>query len=126
MTTKTIRFDITMTPTEVPVIGAWTNAFALHKDLSGDLTGTSEGLFLNSGQTEGSRSYIVIEKFVGTTADGESASVIVEHGGLENDENACFGRIVPGTGTGAWEGIAGGIKFDGDDDGEFMVLTVNE
>lgn len=123
--TRTIRFKINMTPTELPGIGAWSNGFTLSKELSGDLKGTSEGLFINAGQAEGMRSYIVIEKFAGTTADGDEAGVIVEHGGIENDESASFGRIVPGTGTGAWAGITGTIHFDSDDDGEMMVLTIN-
>lgn len=123
--TRKIRFQITMTPTDLPAIGAWANGFALTKELTGDLNGSSEGLFINAGQVEGSRSYIVVEKLSGTTAEGGEASVIVEHGGVENDDAAWFGRIVPGTGTGDWEGMTGTITFDGDDEGEFMLLSFN-
>lgn len=122
--TKIIRFQISMLPTELPGIGDWSNGFTLTKELTGDFIGESEGLFINAGQTEGMRSYIVIEKLVGQTFDGEPAGVILEHGGIENDEPACFGRIVPGTGIGAWEGITGSIHFESDEDGEMMVLTI--
>lgn len=122
--TKTIRFHISMSPTELPGIGEWANGFTLTKELSGDLKGMSEGLFINAGQAEGMRSYIVVEKLTGTTPDGAEAGVVLEHGGIENDESAWFGRIVPGTGLGAWEGITGTIRFDSDDQGEMMVLSI--
>lgn len=123
--TKTLRFQISMSPTQLPGIGEWSNGFTLTKDITGDLIGTSEGLFINAGQAEGMRSYIVIEKLSGQTGDGKPAGVILEHGGVENDDSAWFGRIVPGTGSGAWQGITGSIRFESDADGEMMVLTVN-
>lgn len=87
--------------------------------------GTSEGLFINAGQAEGMRSYVVVEKLTGKTPEGEDAGLILEHGGVENHDDAYFGRIVPGTGTGAWEAITGTIDFDSDDDGEMMVLKIS-
>lgn len=121
---KILRFEIAMSPTELPGIGEWSNGLTLTKTITGDLIGSSEGLFINAGQAEGMRSYIVIEKLTGQTPDGEEAGVILEHGGVENDDSAWFGRIVPGTGIGAWEDMTGTIRFASDDDGEMMVLTV--
>lgn len=123
--TKILRFQILMSPTKLPGIGEWSNGFTLTKDITGDLIGSSEGLFINAGQAEGMRSYIVIEKLTGQTGDGKPAGVILEHGGIENDESAWFGRIVPGTGSGAWKDLTGTIRFESDDEGEMMVLTVN-
>lgn len=123
--TITIRFEISMTPTELPGISDWSNGFTLEKNLSGDFIGTSEGLFINSGQAEGMRSYMVTEKLSGQTADGEPSELILEHGGIENDESAWFGRIVPGTGTGAFANATGTINFGNDDEGEMMVLRLN-
>lgn len=123
--TKIIRFQISMAPTDLPGISAWSNGFTLTKQLTGDILGTSEGLFINAGQTEGMRSYIVVEKLTGQTPDGEPAGVVLEHGGIENDDSAWFGRIVPGTGIGAWDGITGSVHFDNDDEGEMMVLTIS-
>ncbi len=123
--TFTIRFEISMTPTELPGISDWSNGFTLEKNLSGDFIGTSEGLFINSGQAEGMRSYMVTEKLSGQTAGGEPSELILEHGGIENDESAWFGRIVPGTGTGAFADATGTIIFDADDQGEMMVLKLN-
>lgn len=114
-----------MSPTELPGIGEWSNGLTLSKTITGDLIGSSEGLFINAGQAEGMRSYIVIEKLSGKTPDGEDAGVILEHGGIENDDSAWLGRIVPGTGVGAWEGLTGSIRFASDDDGEMMVLTLS-
>lgn len=121
---KILRFEIAMSPAELPGIGEWSNGLTLSKTITGDLIGSSEGLFINAGQAEGMRSYIVIEKLTGQTPDGEEAGVILEHGGVENDDSAWFGRIVPGTGIGAWEDMTGTIRFASDDDGEMMVLTV--
>lgn len=122
---KILRFEIAMSPTELPGIGEWSNGLTLTKTITGDLVGSSDGLFINAGQAEGMRSYIVIEKLIGQTPDGKDAGVILEHGGIENDDSAWFGRIVPGTGIGAWEGMAGTVRFARDDDGEMMVLTVS-
>lgn len=118
-----IHFTLKMTPTELPGVREWANGFTLTKELTGDLVGTSEGLFINGGTAEGMRSYIVVEKLSGTTAQGEEAGVVLEHGGVENDADAWFGRIVPGTGTGAWEGLTGRVRYDSDEAGELMVLT---
>lgn len=122
---KVLRFEIAMSPTELPGIAEWSNGFTLTKTITGDLNGSSDGLFINAGQTEGMRSYIVVEKLVGQTPDGKEAGVILEHGGIENNDSAWFGRIVPGTGIGAWEGMTGTVRFAGDDDGEMMVLTLS-
>lgn len=122
---KILRFKIEMSPTELPGIGEWSNGFTLTKVITGDLVGSSEGLFINAGQAEGMRSYVVIEKLTGQTPDGEEAGVVLEHGGIENDDSAWFGRIVPGTSIGAWEGMTGTIRFESDDDGEMMVLSVS-
>ena len=122
---KILRFEISMSPTELPGISDWSNGFTLTKELTGDLIGMSEGLFINAGQAEGMRSYIVVEKLSGQTPEGEEAGVILEHGGIEDDDSAWFGRIVPGTGIGAWEGITGVLRFQSDDDGEMMLLTLN-
>lgn len=122
---KILRFEIAMSPTDLPGIGEWSNGFTLTKTITGDLVGSSDGLFINAGQAEGMRSYIVVEKLHGQTPDGEEAGVILEHGGVENDDSAWFGRIVPGTGIGAWEGMIGTIRFARDDDGEMMVLTLS-
>lgn len=122
---KRLRFEIAMAPTELPDIGKWSQGFTLTKTITGDLIGSSEGLFINAGQAEGMRSYIVVEKLSGKTPDEEEAGVILEHGGIENDDSAWFGRIVPGTGIGAWEGMTGTVRFERDDEGEMMVLSLN-
>jgi len=123
MATAIIRFTIDgWDEIDTDPLSAFASTIRMRKQLSGDLTGESIGLFINAGQQEGSRSYMVCERFTGTAKDGTESSLVVEHGALEDDDSATFGRIVPGSGTGIFTNARGTIAFDGDDEGEFMRL----
>ncbi len=96
----------------------------MKKTVSEGIAGSSEGLFISSGTVEGSRSYVAVERIIGTLADGRSGSFIVHHGGLESLPETWFGHIVPGTGTGDLAGVTGSARIAHDEQGAFFTLVL--
>jgi Protein of unknown function (DUF3224) len=97
--------------------GGWMGAVEMRKEFTSGLIGTSVGLFVSSGETEGQRSYIAAERITATTEDGRSGSVTVHHGGLESSPEAWFGQVVPGSGTDDFADWSGTARIEHDDDG---------
>lgn len=127
-TTATIiaRFEISgWEETDVPgVQGAVAYGAKMKKTFSEGVQGTSEGLFISSGEDEGNRAYIAVERITGTLPNGRSGSFTVHHGGLESDPNTWFGHIVPGTGTDDLAGIIGSARISHDENGAFFTLVL--
>jgi hypothetical protein len=118
-TTITARFQIT-TWNETPlpgVTGEWATGATMTRTFTSGIAGMSEGLFINSGETEGERAYIATEKITGTFGDGRRGSFVVQHGGLEASPETWFGYIVSGSGTGDLAGIAGQAPIRHDESG---------
>ena len=118
------RFEITAwEDTSLPNLSSdIAYAARMQKSFTGDLTGSSEGLFISSGTDEGSRSYVAVERITGTLSDGRSGSFTVHHGGLESSPDTWFGHIVPGTGTDDLAGISGSAKIEHDEQGAFFQI----
>lgn len=127
-TTATIiaRFEISgWEETDVPgVPGTVAYGANMKKTFSEGIQGTSEGLFVSSGEDEGSRSYVAVERITGTFPDGRAGSFTVHHGGLESDPDTWFGHIVPGTGTDDLAGITGSARISHDEKGAFFRLVL--
>lgn len=127
-TTRTIiaRFDITTwEPTTLPgVNGDWATGVAMAKTFTAGIDGTSEGLFVSSGEVEGQRAYMATERITGTLEDGRNGSFVVHHGGLESAPDTWFGYIVPGTGTGDLTGITGQAPIRHDQTGAYFDLEL--
>jgi hypothetical protein len=115
-----IRWDETRIP---GAEGDWAHGAAMGKTFTAGISGTSEGLFITSGEVEGQRAYIATEKITGTLEDGRSGSFVVQHGGLESTPETWFGYIVPGTGTGDFEGITGQAPIHHDETGAYFELA---
>ena len=81
---------------------------SLSKAFEGDLVATGEGSMLTAvTSTEGSAGYVAIERVVGTLR-GRSGSFVLQHSGtMSGDEQSLAITIVPDSGTGELEGIAG-------------------
>jgi hypothetical protein len=84
----------------------WVGLMTFAKTFTSGIVGQSTTLFMAAGAEEGSRSYVATERISGRTDDGSEGSVTVQHGGLESDPGTWFGHIVPGTGTGSFDGAA--------------------
>lgn len=107
------------------VDGGWAGGAVMAKTFTAGVTGSSEGLFISSGEIEGQRSYIATERITGTLENGRRGSFVVQHGGLESDPDTWFGHIVPGTGTGDLEGISGKAPIRHDQQGAYFELALD-
>jgi hypothetical protein len=108
-------------PAELPGLdGDWVGMLWFAKTFTDGITGTARTAFLSSGP-EGTRSYVATERVTGRP-DGASddGSVTIHHGGLESDPTTWFGHIVPGTGTGPFEGWSGSARIVHDEQGPFF------
>lgn len=108
-------FEVKMTGdpvAEAPAIGR----FALDKTYRGSLEATSRGQMLSAGAVEkGSAGYVAIEIVEGTL-DGRSGSFALQHSGTMTRGSARLTiDVVPDSGTGELEGLAGTmtIRVDG-------------
>jgi hypothetical protein len=103
----------------------WVGAVRMGKEFTEGLTGTSVGLFVSSGETEGQRSYLAAERITASTDDGRSGSVTVHHGGLESSPETWFGHVVPGSGTDDFADWSGSARIEHDDRGAFFVFDLD-
>lgn len=108
-------FDVELAPAPTaegadPFFGRMT----LDKQFHGDLAGTGEGLMLAvRTEFEGSAGYVAMEKFTGVL-DGREGSFVLQHSGIldRGAEGHHLVVIVPDSGTGELEGIAGAMTID--------------
>lgn len=103
----------------------WVGLMTFAKTFTAGIIGHATTLFMAAGSEEGSRSYVATERITGHPEGGEEGSVTVQHGGLESDPATWFGHIVPGTGTGGFEGWAGSARIVHDDQGAFFEIDLN-
>jgi uncharacterized protein DUF3224 len=102
----------------------WVGLMTFAKTFTAGIIGHATTLFMSAGSQEGSRSYVATERITGRLAGGREGSVTVQHGGLESDPATWFGHIVPGTGTGGFEGWAGSARIVHDDEGAFFEIDL--
>ena len=102
----------------------WVGLMTFAKTFTAGIIGHATTLFMAAGSGEGSRSYVATERITGHPEGGEDGSVTVQHGGLESDPATWFGHIVPGTGTGGFEGWAGSARIVHDDQGAFFEIDL--
>jgi hypothetical protein len=102
----------------------WVGVMTFAKTFTAGITGHATTVFMTAGTLEGSRSYVATEQITGRTDDGREGSVTVQHGGLESDPGSWFGHIVPGTGTGGFEGWTGSARIVHDDQGAYFDIDL--
>jgi hypothetical protein len=113
-----VTFEITgwdETTYDAPAEGPPLVRASVRKRFSGPLEGTSAAKVLIAGR-EG---YLACERVDGVL-EGRRGTFVIQHGGV--GERA-FGHIVPGSGTGALEGLAGEAVFAHDEDGARLTLS---
>ena len=95
----------------------------VRKTFNGDLHGASTAELLTA-EAPGGRGYVASERFSGSIA-GRTGTVVFQHGGLDDGVSpTAFGAIVPGSGTGELEALAGTITYRHDDAGARVVLDL--
>ncbi len=85
-------------------LGRWTLAKTIH----GDLEGTSEGEMLTAGtDVKGSAGYVAMERVTGTL-EGRRGSFVLQHSGtMSHGALQLSVTVVPDSGSGELQGIAG-------------------
>ena len=95
--------------TEDPLLGR----FGLDKEFAGDLAGPSRGEMLSAmTSVSGSAGYVAIERVKGTL-HGRSGSFVLQHSGtMTRGAQQLTLTVVPDSGTGELEGLAGAMSID--------------
>ena len=110
-------FEITMKPLETynQAADAKVARMSIDKSFAGDLVATSIGEMLSGGSpAEGSAGYVAIERVTGTLG-GRRGSFLLQHSGTMTPESQGVTiTVVPASGTGELEGLAGtmGIRIE--------------
>ncbi|MBK1612438.1 hypothetical protein CKO44_03030 [Rubrivivax gelatinosus] len=106
-------FDVVMTPEP----GEFPASRRLDKRYHGELDARGEGRMLSFvSPVEGSAAYVALERVTGTLA-GRAGSFVLQHSGLMNRGVPTLSIVVvPDSGTGALQGLAGrmGIRIEAD------------
>lgn len=89
---------------------------SIDKSFAGDLVATSRGEMLTGGSpADGSAGYVAIERVTGTL-HGRSGSFLLQHSGTMTPASQQLTiTVVPASGTGELEGIAGSMSIEIDD-----------
>jgi Protein of unknown function (DUF3224) len=97
----------------------------ISRTFSGDLAGESTAELLIA-KSEGGGGYVGHDRISGTL-QGKSGTFVFQHTGLMGPEGVTNnGTIVPGTGTGELEGIAGEGTMLADEEGNHTLTLVYE
>jgi hypothetical protein len=93
--------------------GACVGRMLLDKRFAGDLEATSKGQMLAvRTSTEGSAGYVAMELVTGTLA-GRKGSFVLQHAGtMKRGAQTLSIEVVPDSGTGELEGLAGRMEID--------------
>jgi uncharacterized protein (TIGR03086 family) len=102
----------------------WLGVLTFAKTFTAGITGSATTVFMSAGTQEGSRSYVATERISGSAGAGPEGSVVVQHGGLESDQDTRFGHIVPGTGTGGFAGWSGSARIVHDAQGAYFDIRL--
>ena len=118
-------FEVKMTP-QPPydtTDGVTLGRISVAKTFQGQLEGTSTlEMLTGMSPVKGSGAYVAIERFTGKL-DGRSGSFVMAHNGTMTRGDAQLTvSIVPDTGTGEIEGIAGTLEIDIVDGKHFYTL----
>jgi hypothetical protein len=105
--------------------GAEVSRVHISRTFSGDLQGESTAELLIA-KSEGGGGYVGHDRITGTL-DGKSGSFVFQHTGLMGPEGVTnTGTIVPGSGSGALEGISGEGTMLADEDGNHTLTLEYE
>jgi hypothetical protein len=107
-------FDVKIAPLPADEAIAATSIarYSLDKVYRGELEGASAGEMMGAGNpATGTAGYVAIEQITGTL-HGKNGSFALQHSSSMNNGNFDMNiRVVPGSGTGELEGIAGALTI---------------
>jgi Protein of unknown function (DUF3224) len=111
-------FDVKLAPQPLSDVAAESGLgrMSIDKVFHGDLAGTSKGEMLSAmGQVKGSAGYVALERVTGTL-HGRGGTFVLQHSGtMTRGAPGLVITVVPDSGTGQLEGLAGtlSIHIDG-------------
>ena len=109
-------FDVKLTPQAAEDGDGGLGRMAIDKQFHGDLEGTSKGFMLSSAATvvKGSGGYVAMERVTGALKGRKGTFVLQHSGTMTRGTPQLSVTVVPDSGTGQLEGIAGTltIKID--------------
>lgn len=111
-------FDIDMTPGPPELQGA-VDRFDFRKTFYGDLQAEGAGLMLSCGDPQaGTAGYVAIETVGGSLGDQRGGFALQQIGMMRAGEQTLQYVVVPGSGNGALEGIAGTFHLTVEENGK--------
>lgn len=106
-----------MTPS-APEVGGAVSRMEIGKTFSGGIDGTSSGVFLSCGNPQvGEAGYVAIEVVRGRVGDLEGSFALQQFGMMHAGSQTLSYDVVPGSGSGALEGVTGTLRLNAHDDG---------
>ncbi|PWN06639.1 DUF3224 domain-containing protein [Rhodohalobacter mucosus] len=85
---------------------------SIDKTFEGDLNAVSKGEMLSAMTPEkGSAGYVAIEQVEGTLSGKKGSFVLQHYGIMTNGDQRLILEVVPGSGTGELEGLAGSMAI---------------
>ena len=110
-------FDVESTPGPAELDGAVAR-FELHKSFRGDIEGEGAGVMLSCGNPQaGAAGYVAIETVRGRLGDRRGSFALQQLGMMSSGTQTLHYEVVPGSGTGGLQGIAGTFHLDIEQDG---------
>jgi hypothetical protein len=117
-------FEVTMTPQKDEGADASLGRFMLEKTFRGELEAKGKGQMLTVGtDVQGSAVYVAVEKVTGTLRGRQGGFSLYHQGVMTRGTPSLAVTIVPDSGTGALQGIAGSLGIDILDGRHFYDLT---
>ncbi|MEM8959871.1 MAG: DUF3224 domain-containing protein [Acidobacteriota bacterium] len=118
-------FEVKLSPQPLhdALEGTKLGRMSIDKTFEGDLEGTSKGeMLMAMTEVEGSAGYSAIEVVTGSL-EGRAGSFVLHHKGTMNRGAAEAAiTVVPDSGTGELEGIAGSMQIEIKDGGHFYTF----
>src|SRR4030095_11654917 len=98
----------------------------IRKEFNGEMTGTSVAnaiLYQTPAQSGADRA---LERLRCKIGDREG-TFVVQHSGIRDTDGTgpAYGDVVPGSGTGGFDGVTGSMQIGHDDTGEYFLLDLN-
>jgi Protein of unknown function (DUF3224) len=104
----TFEVKVKPLPADEKVEGLTVGRMSIHKQLKGDLEGTSKGEMTTVGTSvPGSAGYVAVEQVTGTLAGRSGSFVLLHQGTMKGEAFDLAITVVPDSGTGQLEGLAG-------------------
>jgi hypothetical protein len=106
------EFEVKLTPQPSSVEGSPIARLLLDKTFRGELEGSSIGEMLSVGDPRSSAAYVALERVTGTLGSRSGAFALQHTGVIDRGASSLIITIVPGSGSGGLEGIAGRLTID--------------